>query len=233
MGEATLYGVGVGPGDPELLTLAAVRCVRACPVVASPQTRDGAMVALDIVRAEVDLSDKQVVPLRFTMSPDAAVRSACHEKLAGELCSYLARGLDVALLNLGDVSIYATYQHVAPYVRSRGFRCRAVAGVPSFCAIAATLGENLTPGMDTPLHVFPAAYADVRAACELEGTKVLMKAGKDFPETREQLRRAGALSRAALVQDCGLENERVVPNLADAPEDELATSYFSTVVVRP
>ena len=63
--KGTLYGVSVGPGDPELMTLQAVRCLRACPVIAAPQTASGQMLALEIARGAVDLSDKTVVALRF------------------------------------------------------------------------------------------------------------------------------------------------------------------------
>ena len=68
MSKGVLYGVGTGPGDPELLTIKAVRTIESCPVIAAPQTADGAMVALDIVRGAVDLTGKTVIPVRFSMT---------------------------------------------------------------------------------------------------------------------------------------------------------------------
>ena len=75
MSKGVLYGVGTGPGDPELLTIKAVRTIESCPVIAAPQTADGAMVALDIVRGAVDLAGKTVIPVRFSMTRDAERRA--------------------------------------------------------------------------------------------------------------------------------------------------------------
>ena len=74
----TFYGVSVGPGDPELMTLKAVRCLERCPVIAAPQTSGGQMLALDIAKGAVDLSGKTILPLHFAMSRDPAVLRASH-----------------------------------------------------------------------------------------------------------------------------------------------------------
>ncbi len=120
MSKGVLYGVGTGPGDPELLTIKAVRTIESCPVIAAPQTADGAMVALDIVRGAVDLTGKTVIPVRFSMTRDVERRAAEHASLVRELVAHLDAVRDVALLNLGDPSIYATFQRIAPDVRARG-----------------------------------------------------------------------------------------------------------------
>lgn len=129
MSKGVLYGVGTGPGDPELLTIKAVRTIESCPVIAAPQTADGAMVALDIVRGAVDLTGKTVIPVRFSMTRDAECRAAEHASLVRELVAHLDAVRDVALLNLGDPSIYATFQRIAPDVRACGFEARAIPGV--------------------------------------------------------------------------------------------------------
>lgn len=101
MSKGVLYGVGTGPGDPELLTIKAVRTIESCPVIAAPQTADGAMVALDIVRGAVDLTGKTVIPVRFSMTRDVERRAAEHASLVRELVAHLDAARDVALLNLG------------------------------------------------------------------------------------------------------------------------------------
>lgn len=113
------------------------------------------MVALDIVRGAVDLTDKTVIPVRFSMTRDVERRAAEHASLVRELVAHLDAVRDVALLNLGDPSIYATFQRIAPDVRARGFEARAIPGVPSFCAVAAALERDLTPEMSSPLHIVP------------------------------------------------------------------------------
>ena len=108
----TFYGVSVGPGDPELMTLQAVRCLENCPVIAAPQTPKGGMLALDIAKAAVDLSGKTILSLRFAMSLDPAVQKAAHIEAARAVKEYLDAGQDVAMLNLGDVSVYATFGYL-------------------------------------------------------------------------------------------------------------------------
>lgn len=98
----TLYGVSVGPGNPELLTLQAVRLLRQCPVLAAPQTASGQMLALDIARRALgsELDGKTILPLQFAMSRDAAVLRASHETAASAVRPFLDAGQDVAMLNL-------------------------------------------------------------------------------------------------------------------------------------
>lgn len=229
MKQGVFYGVGVGPGDPELLTVKALRVMGECPVLACPQTKSGEMLALDIVRQAMDVSGKTILPLHFTMSRYAAVQRAAHEKAADEVCRYLERGMDVAMPNLGDVSIYSTYCYLMELVRRRGFETRMVAGVPSFCAIAARLGVSLTE-MNSPLHIAPGSY-DLEEVLGWPGNKVLMKSGSQMPEVLHAIDGHAGLAKSAMIQNCGLPNERVFPNLAqEAPQE--STGYFATVIVK-
>ena len=144
MKKGVFYGVGVGPGDPELLTLKAVHLLERCPVIAAPRTKSGEMLALDIASAAVDLGEKTIVPLYFSMERDKAVQHAAHVDAAEAVRPYLDAGQDVAMLNLGDVSIYATYVYLMEILGEQGYEPVMVPGVPSFCAVAARLGVSLT-----------------------------------------------------------------------------------------
>ena len=139
MKKGVFYGVGIGPGDPELMTLKAVRVLERCPVVAAPRTKSGGMLALDIASRAVDLKGKTVVPLDFSMERDRAVQRAAHLAAAEAVREHLDGGRDVAMLNLGDVSIYATYSYLMEILRAQGYETVMVPGVPSFCAVAAML----------------------------------------------------------------------------------------------
>ena len=224
--RGTFYAVGVGPGNPEFLTLQAVRTLERCAVIAAPQTKSGRMLALEIAEGAVNLSGKTILPLLFTMSHDPAVREESYRAIASLLAEELSCGHDVAMVNLGDVSVYATAYYILDALRRRGFETVIVPGVTSFCAVAAALGCSLTE-MEQPLHIIPAS-ADLDEALRMPGTKVLMKSGSAIHESVAALERNGLLDRAELVADCGLPTEAVYRDLRTLPE---TVSYFATIVV--
>ena len=129
------------------------------------------------------------------------------------------------MVNLGDVSVYATAYYILERIRADGFETVMCPGVTSFCAVAARLGRSLTR-MDEPLHILPGG-TDLNNALALPGTKVVMKSGKAIHETAEALKRHGLLANAGMVADCGLETEQVYTDLRQLPEE---ISYFATIV---
>lgn len=225
--NGTFYAVGVGPGDPELLTLQAANILKRCPVIAAPQTKSGQMLALDIARSALNLREKEVLPLSFTMSREPSLREESYQTAARQIEAFLQKGLDVAMVNLGDVSVFATAYYILERIREDGFETLMAPGVTSFSAVAAKLGWSLTE-METPLHIIPAS-ADLDLALQFPGTKVLMKSGSAIHETVQALERAGLLDRAALVADCGLPTEQVYRDLRKLPEK---LSYFATIIVQ-
>ena len=227
--KGTLYGVSVGPGDPELMTLKAVRCIEQCPVLAAPQTAAGRMLALDIAKGAVDVSGKIILPLHFAMSRDSEVLKASHAAAADAVRAHLDAGRDVALLNLGDVSIYATYGYLEEILTAQGYTAVRIAGVPSFCAAAARLGQSLTGGMEQPLTIAPGRHVEQVLAAP--GAKVLMKTGRRLPKTLDVLRERGLLANSAMVCNCGLPDEAVFPALTDYDPAQDA-GYFATILVK-
>ena len=224
----TFYGVSVGPGDPELLTAKALHILAACPVIAAPRTAGGEQLALSIARQAVDLTGKELLPLAFSMDRDEAVRKAAWQKAAGQVRAFLDRGRDVAMVVLGDVSIYATYCSLMELLQAEGYATEMIPGVTSFSAIAARLGMSLTT-MEEPLHILPASQADQWEGLSLPGTKILMKSGRNLGPLMEELSRRDLLDKAALVANCGLPGEVVCRDLRkfSAP-----TGYYTTVIVK-
>ena len=166
-----------------------------------------------------------ILPLDFTMARNEAVREDSYRAAAAAIKAELSVGRDVAMVNLGDVSVYATAYYILERIRDDGFETVMCPGVTSFCAVAARLGRSLTR-MDEPLHILSGS-TDLNNALALPGTKVVMKSGKAIHETAEALKRHGLLANAGMVADCGLETEQVYTDLRQLPEE---ISYFATIV---
>ena len=227
--KGTLYGVGVGPGDPELMTLKAVKTIEGCDIIAVPDTGKTERVALEIAKQAVGgLERKKVVEVHMPMTRNRETLDRFHDRAAEELIAYLDEGNNVAFLTLGDPTIYSTSMSVHKRVLTTGRSAKIVPGIPSFCAVAARLNISLVEG-GQPLHVIPASYEKTEEGLGLEGTKVLMKTGKAFGEVRELLKKKGAMKCAKMVQRCGMERERVFDSLEDADE---SASYFSVILVK-
>ncbi|WP_173451829.1 precorrin-2 C(20)-methyltransferase [Eubacterium pyruvativorans] len=222
--------VSAGPGDPELMTLGSVKILEKADVVAAPRTASGQMLALEIVRGVCPLEEKIVLPMDFVMSRDPEVVRAQHERIAAETAAYLDRGLNVAMVNLGDVAVYSTAFYIMEVLRKWGYTCRMHAGVPSFCAVASRLGISMTE-RNLPVHIIPGAYP-VGGLLEQEGTIVLMKSGRQIRKVLEELKRRDLLSRSSMVVNCGMPEEQVISDLSRLdPSEEIG--YFATIIVRP
>lgn len=225
-GKGVLYGVGVGPGDPELLTVKAVRLLRTADVIAAPDSGGESRTALNIVRDYV--ADKPVLLCPTPMTRDRETLDRVWEDNAARVCALLEQGKRVAFVTLGDPTVYSTYFYLHRRVLARGFRAEIVPGVPSFCAAAAKLGVPLCEG-DERLLVVPASHGDWNESLDVDANKALMKAGRQLEPLRETLRQRGELENASLVVNCGLPGERVWPSFAQA---EGEVGYFSLVLLR-
>lgn len=226
MKTGILYGVGVGPGDPELMTLKAVRVMREADIIAVPDTGDGRQTALDIARQWVE--GKALLHCHTPMTRDKAALAQGYDRIADELCGYLRQGKTIAFLTLGDPTVYSTYLYIDSRVRARGFDTRLIAGVPSFCAAAAALHLPLCEGSE-PLHILPASHGELDEGLSLAGGKVLMKAGRQLPALEQALAARGQLENSALAVCCGMENERLYPQGAPWPQD---AGYFAVAIVK-
>lgn len=222
-----LYCIGVGPGDPELLTRKAVRLIQSCPVAAAPGGTES--VAYQIaLQAVPELSQKNCLDLHLPMTKDPVLLRERHNRAAEQLLAVLERKQDVALLTLGDPSIYSTCMYLQERVQNAGCSVQVVPGVPSFCAAAAVLGVSLTEA-DQPLRILPASYSCTESELECSGTKILMKSGKQFAQVKQVLRDKGLWDRTMMVQNCGMKDEQVFTSLEDAGEQ---AGYFTLLIVK-
>jgi precorrin-2/cobalt-factor-2 C20-methyltransferase len=224
--EGILYGVGVGPGDPELLTLKAIRIIKECEVIAIPDSGKDNCIAYQIVeKAMAEIAQKEIISVDMPMTKDKAVLEESHRKGTELIAGYLEKGTSVAFLTIGDPTIYSTYIYVHNRIQKLGYKAQIINGIPSFCAVAATLNNSLVE-TSSELHIIPSSYG-VEKALHLPGTKVLMKAGKKLGEVKRQLESMGL--KAAMVSNCTMEQEKIYNTLADIPEE---ASYYSIIVVK-
>ncbi|MBS6677989.1 MAG: precorrin-2 C(20)-methyltransferase [Clostridiales bacterium] len=227
--QGKLYGVGVGPGDPELLTLKALRLIKENEVIAVPGKEIQASVAYQIVKgAYEELDEKTLIPVAMPMTKDPQVLKANHDKAADQVESYLKEGKNVVFLTLGDTTVYSTYLYVHKRILERGYEAEIVSGITSFCAVAARLNMGLVEA-DQPLHVIPATYKaqEMEEILKIPGTKVLMKTGKKMKQVKESIEKSG--QKAVMIENCGMPSEKIYRSAEEIPED---SGYYSLIIVK-
>ena len=227
--QGKLYGVGVGPGDPEFLTLKALRLIKENEIIAVPGKDIRASVAYQIVKgAYEDLDKKTLIPVAMPMTKDPQVLKANHDKAADQVEDYLREGKNVVFLTLGDTTVYSTYLYVHKRILERGYGAEIVSGITSFCAVAARLNMGLVEA-DQPLHVIPATYKaqEMDEILKLPGTKVLMKTGKKMKQVKESIEKSG--QKAVMIENCGMPSEKIYRSAEEIPED---SGYYSLIIVK-
>ncbi len=225
----TIYGVGVGPGDPELLTLKAVRSMQSCDVIGIPAGDKDSCTAYQIaVQAVPEIAQKQIVAVTIPMTTDAERLEKAYAKGCADLKRELEQGKNIAFLNLGDPTIYASYMEIHKRLADAGFHAELISGVPSFCAVAATLGIPLGSGKEE-IHILPGCYDDEIG--RYKGTTILMKSGGRIGTIKEKLagmEQRGQISAYA-VSDCGMESQVVYSDICQVDEQ---SGYFTTIIVK-
>lgn len=221
-----LYGIGVGPGDPELLTLKAARLIRENKTIALPGSRPEDTVAYRIaVQAVPELKDKNLLAVSMPMTKDEKILEESHRQAAETVEIYLRRGENVVFLTLGDPCVYSTYLYVHKRILEKGYQAEIVSGITSFCAAAARLNIGLSEKAEE-LHVIPASY-QIEEALKLPGTKVLMKAGRKMSRVKAVL--TSRKLDAVMVENCGMADEKIYRSAEEIPED---AGYYSLIIVK-
>lgn len=221
-----LYGVGVGPGDPEFMTLKAVRMIQENEVIAVPGADVRETVAYQIaVQAVPELAEKELLPIYMPMTHDKAVMEENHQKGAATMEAYLKQGKNVVFLTLGDPTIYSTFSYLQKIVEAHGFQTALISGITSFCAAAARMNLPLVE-WNQQLHVLPAVH-QLDSILDQPGTYVLMKSGRKMNQVKDILRESGR--QAVMVENCGMEEEHIYRSVEEIPDD---AGYYSLIVAK-
>ena len=222
----TLYLIGVGPGDPELLTLKAAHLLGAAQVIAYPQAGDDGALAFDIARAHLN-PDALRLPVRLPMTPERAPAQAAYEAAAAAILAHLGDGRDVAWLCEGDPLFYGSAMYLLSRLAGHA-PVVVVPGVTSLTAAAAAIGRPLAARNEV-LKVLPAPLPDDALRPELLAAPAvaIIKVGRHFDRIRALLVETGHAAGAMVVEHATTERQRLTP-LREFAHDE--RPYFSTIL---
>jgi precorrin-2/cobalt-factor-2 C20-methyltransferase len=222
-----LLGVGVGPGDPELLTMKAVRILQESPAIAYVSAAGRPSMARRIVARHLSPGCPEIhIALPMRLVPELA--RAAYDEGAARIGAELERGRDVAVLCVGDPFVYGSFAQLFERLGER-YPTEVVPGVTSFTAAAAAAGTPLV-GRDQTLVVLPATLPRDALAAHLARTDgaAILKLGRHLAKVRDVLSELGLLQRAIYVEHASAARERVV-RLADLPVDD--APYFALVLL--
>lgn len=227
MSAAQVYGLGVGPGDPELLTLKALRLLRAAPVIAYPAPETGDSFARRIVARHLPGGQKEIA-IRMPIGDGSFPKADIYDRAARDILSEVRAGRDVAVLCEGDPFFYGSFMYLHARL-ARDCAVTIVPGVSSLMACAAMAGVPLSARNES-LTVIPAPLPDeaLRARLVNGNAAAIVKVGRHLPRVRRVIEAAGILPRALLVERATLAEQRV-RRLADVGDD--SAPYFSMILI--
>ena len=227
--SGTFYGIGVGPGDPELLTVKAIDALKKIDVLIAPKTeKKSDSVALSIAQPYLKPS-VEIIYQTFPMVKDFAEETEIFEANKEEILNELRGGKNVGFATLGDPMFYSTYIYIFKLLEPCGVRIVTIPGVPAFLAIAAQIGRPLVYGNDTIIPATAELDAIKNSLARADST-VLMKVYKNFPEVVDALKARDMIADAVLVSRCGLDDEKIITDIAAHKDEHL--NYLSTILTR-
>ncbi len=228
------YGVGVGPGDPQLLTLKARRVLTTVPVIFAPKkTRESESLARAVINSLVTSSEQKIVEIVFPMLRDRGQLKLSWEKAAEVVWQHLADGQDCAFVNLGDPLLYGTFIHVVEALQKRHPEV-AVEVIPGVSSLHAATARGLVPLAVEDEHVaivsLPCEETFIRQTLEGFDTVVFMKINKTFDRLLTILEELNLTEKCLYVRRCTTQDEEIIRDVSRLKGQKL--DYFSLLIVR-
>jgi precorrin-2/cobalt-factor-2 C20-methyltransferase len=229
-----LYGIGVGPGDPELISIKGAGILSRCRHVFVPKAScEGDSTALTIAGRYL-AADSQVHELLFPMVTDRIELSRHWEQAAESIAAVVKTGKDACFLTLGDPLLYSTYIYLLRALRAKNplIEVITVPGVTAFSAAAALTEFAVGEGKEL-VTIVPAAddLEAVRKAIASGGTVILMKVGKRLTKILDVLEEVGLLDQAVFVSNAGQDNQRTETNLRKLRQEGQRAAYLSIILI--
>lgn len=227
MKKGKFYGIGVGVGDPENITVKATKKLHEVDVIVLPEAKSGeGSTAFNIVKEYVKAGVEQMF-LEFPMIKDVEARKVFRKNNADKISAELEKGKNVAFLTIGDPMTYSTYTYVLEHIAD-DVEVETVAGITSFNSIAARLNVPLMIGDEDLKVVSVNRKTDIYKEIENNDNLVLMKISRNFEKIKKAIIETGNKENAVIVSDCGKDNEVVYWDIESVDE----VPYFSTMILK-
>ena len=227
--KGKLYGIGVGPGDSELVTLKAARILKSVPVIFSPKSsKEKESIALSIVRPILEERDDykrlMIVAPIFPMIEDKSELEKIWDSASEMIAQYLDSGRDVAFVTLGDTSIFSTYSYVQKRLID-DYEIETIPGITSFTACAAARNKALVE-QNQILTVVPKIDERLGEVLEYSDSIVLMKASRNTSELEKSIDEKERKKEIYSVQNCTRENEKIIEGFSHEKP------YLTTTIIK-
>lgn len=226
-----LYGIGVGPGDPDQITLKAVKAIKECDVICLPKSDKEKCRAYQIaIGAVPELKYKKIISFDYEMIRDEETLFNMHNQFFQHYKRLILEGYNLGFLTIGDPTIYSTFGYIMKFARADGIDVEIINGVTSFCGTAAACGVLLSE-RDENIHIISGQNNNIDEILKLSGTKIIMKSGKNIAAIKEQLidlEFQGKVSVCAVI-DCGMETEQIFTSAMTIPDN---SRYMITIIVK-
>ena len=221
------YGIGVGAGTKDQITIKALETIRKCGVIIFPNKSKEDCRSYQLVKEALpEIDSRELIFCDFPMSKDKTVVEAAW-KDAAKRAGQALKNDSVAFLTIGDAAIYSTFFYIKSLVEEMGFDCEVVSGVPSFCAVAAKLGISLAQDQEE-IHIIPDAE-NLEGAFNLPGTLVFMKIGKKLGTLKDFLiKHQDRIEYFGAISNCGFEDEKIIKSPCNLDESR----YLTVVIVK-
>ncbi|VAX25860.1 Cobalt-precorrin-2 C(20)-methyltransferase [hydrothermal vent metagenome] len=230
-----LYGVGVGPGDPELVSVKGVRLIGACPHLFTPKARVKAeSVAFQIAGRYISV-DTQVHELVFPMVKDESELKEKWDISARAVANALEKGEDACFITIGDPFLYSTYIYLVRSLKEihPEVTIVTVPGITAYSAVASLTSFPVGEGEER-VAIIPASYdlGAVRRAISMGGTIILMKVGKNLKNVLALLEEMDVIDDAVFAGHAGMKNQRIETDLRKLKDGGDEVGYLSTILVK-
>ena len=219
-----LYGIGLGPGDPELITVKALKVLRECEVLILPESGRAETILKAILTPE-ELTGKKMIPVNIPMSHDSMFIESIYSNMVDIICPLLDMNKTVGYLTIGDPTLYSSFIKMKEKLENNGYKTKIINGIPAFISVASCCNESLIYGNES-LAINPSSI-------ESADTVIYMKKKVDLPDLLKEISDRDDIDSLDIFgpSDAGLPTQKVYHSIDDLLSDP-PDSYFTTIIVK-